>query len=348
MSKATPIQTSGKREEIRTGGPSRDLIATALPLASLLTFALFLRLSPAQRFENLTALLFVALALFVATLVLRQRLSPLLLDIGLASATGSVLLLTFLLPRPIFDLSLVVGFLVLFVRAKKAILRDYFELIAVTSVFTLFLMTYVVQAFQIPSSSMERNLLIGDHLLVNKAVYSSFNSGSLLGKLLPFKEPRRGDVVVFKFPNDPTKDYVKRVIGVPGDTVEIRQKQVYINGQSLQETYKQHTDGYIYALGDAEGNQSGAMRDNFGPVKVPENDLFVMGDNRDNSYDSRYWGFLPRQNLKGKPLFIYWSYDADRQEYNVVDYGSRVKNLVTTFLHFFGKTRWSRFFKIVH
>ncbi len=230
---------------------------------------------------------------------------------------------------------------------KKGILREYFELIVVTVIFTLFLQAFIVQAFQIPSSSMEDNLLVGDHLLVNKCVFSDFGAGSILSKVLPFREPKRGDVVVFKFPEEPTKDFVKRVIGLPGDTVEIRSKQVYINGQKLQENYKIHKDGHIYSPMDFSTRPEAMIRDNLGLIKVPADHLFVMGDNRDNSMDSRYWGFLPRANLKGKPLIIYWSYAADKEEYATVEYGNRIKNIIMTVINFIPKTRWSRFFRII-
>ncbi|MEW6367967.1 MAG: signal peptidase I [Acidobacteriota bacterium] len=230
---------------------------------------------------------------------------------------------------------------------KHGVLREYFELIVVTVIFTLFLQTFVVQAFQIPSSSMEDNLLVGDHLLVNKSVYSSFGESALASKILPFKEPRRGDIVVFKYPEDPTKDFVKRVIGLPGDTVEIRSKTVYVNGKAFQEPYKYHKDSHIFSPFDLSARPEAVMRDNYGPVTVPAGDLFVMGDNRDNSHDSRYWGFLPRTNLKGKPLIIYWSYAADKESYLYVDYGSRLKNILNTIIHFPTRTRWSRFFKII-
>lgn len=230
---------------------------------------------------------------------------------------------------------------------KKSVLREYFELIAVTVIFTLYLQTFVVQAFQIPSSSMEDNLLVGDHLLVNKFVYSGFGLGPLAKKILPCKDPHRGDVVVFKFPEDPSKDFVKRVIGLPGETVEVKNKQLYVNGDPLQETYKFHKDPNIFPAFEAGGRSDVAVRDNYGPVTVPSGALFVMGDNRDNSADSRYWGFLPRSYLKGKPLIIYWSYDADKDTYLSADYSTRFRNLVSTVVHFIPRTRWVRFFRII-
>ncbi|MBI2839156.1 MAG: signal peptidase I [Acidobacteria bacterium] len=230
---------------------------------------------------------------------------------------------------------------------KKGLLREYFELVAVTVVFTLYLQTFVVQAFQIPSSSMEQNLLVGDHLLVNKCVFSGFGVGGWAEHILPFEDPKRGDIVVFKYPEDPTKDFVKRVIGLPGDMVEIRNKQILINGKSLEETYKFHTDAHIYPSYEVGMRPELAVRDNFGPVRVPDGHLFVMGDNRDNSLDSRYWGPLPRSYLKGKPLVIYWSYEADKESYMKTDYATRARNLLSTIINFIPRTRWSRFFKII-
>jgi signal peptidase I len=181
-------------------------------------------------------------------------------------------------------------------------------------VLALFIRTFVVQAFKIPTGSMEQNLLIGDHLLVNKFVFGPAMS-SLERAALPMKAINRLDVIVFKYPEDPERDFIKRVIGLPGDTVELRNKRVFINGKQLDEPY-------VYYLEDPppipqETGMSGAMqgsgdpRVQYGPVTVPPGQYFVMGDNRDNSQDSRYWGFLPRENVKGRALVIYWSYDPE-------------------------------------
>lgn len=230
---------------------------------------------------------------------------------------------------------------------KRSVVREYFELIVVTVIFTMYLQTFIVQAFQIPSSSMEDNLLVGDHLLVNKFGYSSFGTDGVFKKILPFRDPGRGDIVVFKFPDEPLKDYVKRVVGLPGEKVEIRNKQVLINGKVLDETYKYHKDSHIFTHDDIYARPDASIRDNYGPVTVPEDSLFVMGDNRDNSADSRYWGFLPRQNVKGKPVVIYWSYEADKESYLAVDYSTRLKNVLMTVVNFIPKTRWKRFLKVI-
>jgi signal peptidase I len=197
---------------------------------------------------------------------------------------------------------------------KKSIAREYFESLVIAVVLALFIRTYVVQAFKIPTGSMEQNLLIGDHLLVNKFVFGATMS-PLERAVLPMKDIRRLDVIVFKFPEDPNRDFIKRVIGLPGETVELRSKRVFINGKQL-------TEPYVYYLEDppavpqegdmaSEIQTSGDPRVTYGPVTVPPGHYFVMGDNRDNSQDSRYWGFLPRENIKGRGLVIYWSYDPE-------------------------------------
>jgi signal peptidase I len=183
---------------------------------------------------------------------------------------------------------------------RKSVVREYAEAIVIAIILALFIRTFVIQAFKIPSGSMKPTLLVGDHILVNKFIY---------GIKLPFTdkilisidEPERGDVVVFKFPLDTRKDYIKRVIGLPGDRVELVDKQLLINGRPIEDPHAS------YSL-------SGNMR-KYGPVTVPDDHLFVMGDNRDESSDSRVWGFVPRSYLKGKAFLIYWSWD--RKNYGV-------------------------------
>jgi signal peptidase I len=159
------------------------------------------------------------------------------------------------------------------------------------------------QAFKIPSGSMKQTLLIGDHILVNKFIYGVKIPFSDI-TVVPVKNPKRGDIIVFKFPEDPGKDFIKRVVGVAGDVVEIRNKQVYINDMLLNQDHGIYTDPHIIP---------GAFqpRDNLGPVTVPPASLFVMGDNRDHSYDSRFWGFVDLKAVKGKAFIIYWSWDSD-------------------------------------
>jgi signal peptidase I len=195
-------------------------------------------------------------------------------------------------------------------KPKKSALRDWSEALIVAGVLALIIRTFVVQAFKIPSGSMEDTLLIGDHLLVNKFIYGLQIPG-VDGRYLTIREPQRGDIVVFEFPEDrhipawqfwKRRDFIKRLIGLPGDTVEIRNKQVLINGQPLT----------IPEAVFKEGASLVAGRDNMPPVKVPAGHYFMMGDNRDRSYDSRFWGFVSNDEIKGLAFIKYWSWDSDR------------------------------------
>jgi signal peptidase I len=227
-------------------------------------------------------------------------------------------------------------------KKGKTIFREYFELIAETAVFVFFVMTFVVQAFQIPSGSMIPKLLVGDFLLVNKMAYVR-PSTPLEGVLLPQKRIERKDIVVFKWPVDLTKDFVKRVIGLEGDKVEIRAKQLYVNDQPVDEPYKIHKDSPAYAKDD-QYNYDLAIGANYGPVVVPTGCLFVMGDNRDDSADSRTWGFVPLANIKGRPWIIYFSYQAERDAYLKTSFRDRLKKIVS----FLPKARWGRLLKIIN
>ena len=186
-------------------------------------------------------------------------------------------------------------------KKAKSTFREYAEAIGTALVLALFIRTFIVQAFKIPSGSMIPTLQIGDHILVNKLAYGV--RVPLWGHyLLQFTTPQRGDVVVFIFPEDRTKDFIKRVIGMAGDTVEVRDKKVYVNGQPVD-------DPHAYFDGDdAVGGVQ--IRDDYGPKRVPENHIFVMGDNRDKSYDSRFWGFVNLDEVKGRAFLIYWSWDG--------------------------------------
>ncbi|OLN25435.1 Signal peptidase I [Desulfovibrio sp. DV] len=180
----------------------------------------------------------------------------------------------------------------------QKMLLEYLEALAVALVLAFVIRTFVVQAFKIPSGSMLDTLLIGDHLLVNKFLYGTripFTDKVVM----PIEDPQRGDVIVFEFPEDTTKDFIKRIIGVPGDVVEMKDKVLYRNGEQLVEPYIKHTD---------PGMQ--ARRDNFGPITVPAGKYFAMGDNRDESYDSRFWGFVDKEKIRGKAWVIYWSWDG--------------------------------------
>lgn len=185
---------------------------------------------------------------------------------------------------------------------KKSTFREYAEAIIVALVLALFIRTFVVQAFKIPSGSMEPTLEIGDHILVNKFIYGiklPFTSISLLS----LGNPKRGDVIVFIYPLDTSKDFIKRVVAVESDTVKIVNKKLYINGAEVDDSRAVYKENTIFA---AEIQK----RDNFGPVTVPEGHLFVLGDNRDRSLDSRFWGFVPRKDVRGKAFMIYWSWNG--------------------------------------
>jgi signal peptidase I len=225
---------------------------------------------------------------------------------------------------------------------KKSTLREYFESIVIAVILALFVRTFIVQAFKIPTGSMENNLLIGDHLLVNKFVFGPTETGAER-TLLPVGTIKRRDIIVFKYPEDPERDFIKRVIGLPGDTVEVREKKVYINGTALDEPYV-HFLAPPSAPSELHEVTSFDVRERFGPVTVPADQYFMMGDNRDNSADSRYWGFLRRDYIKGKALVIYWSYQAEREDYQDESAGATAKGLVSVFAHFFTRTRWDRMF----
>jgi signal peptidase I len=226
-------------------------------------------------------------------------------------------------------------------KRTKSVFREYFELIAETAVFVFFVMTFVVQAFQIPTGSMEPTLLVGDFLLVNKLVYANTLS-PIEEKILPRRNIRRQDIVVFKNPNNLSEDYVKRAIGLPGEKLEIKNKQVYINDKPIEEKYKVHSDSQVIAKNDTY-NYGESIRDNFGPVVVPPGHLFAMGDNRDNSLDSRYWGFVPFSYIKGRPWLIYFSYKAEHDAYKKTSLSDRLKKLVS----FLPKARWGRMLKFI-
>ena len=183
-------------------------------------------------------------------------------------------------------------------------LRENVEAILVSILLGLFIRTIDLQAFKIPSGSMKDTLLIGDHILVNKFIYG-VKLPYLQKVIIPFKHPQRGDIIVFKFPIEPEKDFIKRVVGVAGDVIEGRNKTIYVNGKPLVENYTIKTDPHIFPAGTQ-------ARDNFGPITVPENSLFVMGDNRDQSFDSRFWGFVDLRMVSGKAFMIYWSWNTDK------------------------------------
>jgi len=229
---------------------------------------------------------------------------------------------------------------------KKSTVREYFESIVIAVILALFVRTWVFQAFKIPTGSMENNLLIGDHLLVNKFLFAPTATG-LERALLPMKEITRGDVLVFKYPQDPERDFIKRVIGLPGETLELREKRVYINGRPLDEPYVH----FLEPPGEASPEHESTafdLRERYGPVTIPAGNYFMMGDNRDNSEDSRYWGFMPRSYVKGKALLVYWSYESGREDYEDASLGASIERLASVVVHFFSRTRWERLLHQIH
>ena len=221
---------------------------------------------------------------------------------------------------------------------QKSAMREYFESIAIAVILALFVRTWVVQAFKIPTGSMEQNLLIGDHLLVNKFVYAPSGTNAERA-LLPLGDFRRGDVLVFKYPEEPERDFIKRLIGLPGETIEMRQSRLFINGEPVGEPYLDEMR--------QDGNAPPDIRGTFGPQVVPEGHLFMMGDNRGDSQDSRYWGPLPVNYVKGRAFVLYWSYESGSEFYSEVGVGATFRRLISAVTHFFTRTRWERLLRPV-
>jgi signal peptidase I len=229
---------------------------------------------------------------------------------------------------------------------RKSTVREYFESIVIAVILALFIRTFVVQAFKIPTGSMENNLLIGDHLLVNKFVFSPSLS-SFERALLPERPVRRGDVIVFKYPGNRERDFIKRVIGLPGETLEVRNKKVYIDGKPIDEPYVHYLLPPQSPSAYAEVTSTD-QRERFGPVTIPPGKYFMMGDNRDNSEDSRWWGFLSKEDIKGQAVMIYWSYESTTEDYEQTGIGATLKDFYTVVTQFFTRTRWGRMFHVVH
>ena len=241
----------------------------------------------------------------------------------------------------------------------KPLLREYLEALLIAVIFATFARTFVLQAFKIPTGSMEENLLVGDHVLVNKFVYGTTLS-PLESSLLPRREIRRGDVVVFKFPEDPSRDFIKRCVGLPGDVIQVDNKRLKVNGSLVDDlSYTRHADPRTYPRSLLMSSNY-RKRDNYGPYTVPEGNYFCMGDNRDNSNDSRFWGPVPAGNVLGRAFMIYWSFDDDN---GGTDTGTaqaaesrpdttgplgRFHQLGWTLSRLFTHTRWERSFQIVH
>lgn len=246
-------------------------------------------------------------------------------------------------------------------RRHSVPIGAYIESLLFTILIALFGTTFVVQAFKIPSESMEPTLLVGDHLLVNKFIFGG--TGAWFEKLLPYRAIRHGDIIVFKFPFDDHPHYVKRVIGVPGDRIRIVDERVYVNDQPLNEPYVIHDasardpfdtnfppkDPYSYEAGlRPEWAEIISNYIHDGELVVPRNDYFVMGDNRDRSWDSRYWGFVNRDAIMGRPVVIYWSVEASAEDYENQGVGGVVHGMADTLLHLSSTTRWHRFLREVH
>lgn len=225
---------------------------------------------------------------------------------------------------------------------------------AVTIILLLFGTTTLLQAFVVPTGSMEDTVLIGDHMFVDKLAYSP--AGPISRFLLPYVEVRRGDIVVFKFPVNPRENYIKRIVGVPGDRIRVVNKQLHLNGKPVEEPYVVHKTPYVDSYRDnfpSEPNtrlaeaayEMLAHHVVNGEVVVPPGAYFAMGDNRDNSLDSRYWGFVPRENIIGKPSIIFWSYDTSTERLADPNFIS-IDHLIDLGLNFFTKTRWKRTFMV--
>jgi len=249
---------------------------------------------------------------------------------------------------------------------RKSSLRDTFESLVVTVVLAIFGTTFVLQAFKIPTGSMENTLLIGDHLLVNKFAFA--HHAAEPAQVLPYRQVHRGDVLVFKFPgpaeeqSEPGEHFVKRVIGLPGDRVRIFHRQVYLNGQALSEPYVYHASPDVQRAGDdfpppdAEYLQGATALwtadmpnhvNKEGELVVPAGSYFVMGYNREQSWDSRFWGFVPQELISGRPLLIYWSYETPRDEYLHTAWSDWVGQTASLLIHFPTRTRWRRTLRLV-
>jgi signal peptidase I len=224
----------------------------------------------------------------------------------------------------------------------RSVLREYLEALLIAVIFLRFTQTFVTQTFYIPSGSMENTLLIGDHLFVNRFIYGPASTG-LEKRLLPLRPVQRGDIVVFRSPENPQLDLVKRCIGLPGDEIRLIDKDLYLNGKPVDDAgYAIHTDTYS---DDFDPHRQ--RRDNFGPYTVPAGHYFCMGDNRDNSNDSRFWGPLPAHMVKGRSLFIYWSYGGETSDGQWRGLGSKLRDLGETAVGFFTRTRWERTFRLI-
>jgi len=245
----------------------------------------------------------------------------------------------------------------------KGIVRDYFETIVICVIFVVFARAFVFQQSKIPTGSMIPTLLVGDYIMVNKFIYAPTMS-SIEKTLLPIRDVKRGDIIVFKYPEEPEKDYIKRVIGLPGEFIEIKDKTVYINGVPLKEDYKVHEtelNAESWArIKEGEAPLSAAEpapkrwqsrrfgnEFDFDRMLIPEGHYFCMGDNRDNSKDSRYWGTVPRENIKGKAFIIWWSFSGEENDYTRTTLIDRVKSITNKLIYFIPKSRYRRCLRFI-
>jgi signal peptidase I len=246
--------------------------------------------------------------------------------------------------------------------SEQTTLSEYLESLLVTVILALFATTFVVQAFKIPSASMEGTLLVGDHLLVNKFIFGG--TGSAFDKVLPYRPIHRGDIIVFKYPYADHQHFVKRVIGLPGDRLKLEDQRLFVNGQLLNEPYVVHDPKAVYDplnysfpsgfsqlyAGEVQEEWAHEIKQyvKSGEIVVPPGKYFAMGDNRDHSSDSRYWGFVDRGAIMGRPFLIYWSVDASSADYAQTTFWQRLRGIFATIAHLPSRTRWSRMLRTVH
>jgi signal peptidase I len=230
--------------------------------------------------------------------------------------------------------------------AKRSTFREYLEALIIAGIFLGFTNTFVVKTFFIPSASMEETLLVGDHLFVNRFIFGP-SSSSVEEALLPLRRVQRGDIVIFRSPERPRVDMVKRCVGLPGDVIEVIEKDLVVNGNKVDDaSYSWHRDSRIFPNRSSVPDQA-RMRDNFGPYTVPDDHYFCLGDNRDQSYDSRFWGPVPAHYVKGRAFMIYWSFAGETSDGVWRGWGHKVRHLGNTALGFFQQSRWSRTFHVI-
>ena len=231
-------------------------------------------------------------------------------------------------------------------RKKRSELREYFEALLIAALFLGFTNTFVIKTFFIPSGSMEDTLLIGDHLFVNRYMYGSAGSDLEAG-IMPLRNIRRGDVVIFRSPEEPSNDLVKRCIGVGGDEIRMVNKVLYVNGEEVDDgSFASRRDTRVFPNRRYLSRQA-RKRDNFGPITVPEGEYFFLGDNRDHSFDSRFWGSVPRHYIKGRAFIVYWSFGGETPDGEWKGWSEKVVQIGKTLAGFATETRWKRTFHLV-